>query len=245
MLSFVVPAHNEELELPGTLRAIRDATKNCGEPFEILVVDDSSLDRTAAIAEDYGARVVSIHRRHIAAARNAGARASSGEVLFFVDADTQIATAHVTDAIAALKNGASGGSTRLRFDRAIPFWADVFFKIFSAVYFTSRLGAGAFLFTSRQNFFAAGGFDEQFFAGEEVFFTIALKKLGRFRLLREPIITSGRKLRMHSARYVLSQSFALIVGGKRAVRSREKLDIWYDGKRETKTRAPVSGTAPG
>jgi hypothetical protein len=63
--------------------------------------------------------------------------------------------------------------------------------------------------------------------------------------LREPIITSGRKLRMHSARYVLGQSFALILGGKRAVRSRDKLDIWYDGKRESKTRGAVSGTAPG
>jgi len=63
--------------------------------------------------------------------------------------------------------------------------------------------------------------------------------------LREPIVTSGRKLRMHSARYVLGQSFALVVGGKRAVRSRDKLDIWYDGKRESDTRPPLAENAPG
>ena len=43
----------------------------------------------------------------------------------------------------------------------------------------------------------------------------------------------------------LACGFLLLVGGKRVVRSRDKLDIWYDGKRETKTRDPISGSAPG
>jgi hypothetical protein len=62
---------------------------------------------------------------------------------------------------------------------------------------------------------------------------MALKKLGRFKLLREPIVTSGRKLRMHSAGFILKKSFSLIVRGRNGVRSRERLDLWYDGKRET------------
>src|SRR5882762_3810920 len=115
MLSFVIPAHNEEIELPETLRSIRDAAASAGQAFEIIVVDDSSTDRTATLAEKYGARVVPICRRHIAAARNAGAQVSSGDILFFVDADTRIAAAHVMGAIAALQNGASGGSARLCF----------------------------------------------------------------------------------------------------------------------------------
>ena len=152
MLSFVVPAHNEELELPETLRSIRSSAVSAGQPFEIIVVDDSSTDETAAVAEEYGARVVPMRCRHIAAARNAGAYASSGEILFFVDADTQIAAAHVAGAIEALQNGASGGSARLCFDRVVPFWTNVCFKMFCAMYFTANLGAGAFLFTSRENF---------------------------------------------------------------------------------------------
>jgi hypothetical protein len=94
------------------------------------------------------------------------------------------------------------------------------------------LGAGAFLFTTRQNFLTIGGFDEQFFAGEEIYFTMALKKLGRFKLLREPILTSGRKLRLYSGRAVVGRLFSLMLGGPQAVRSRERLGIWYDGKRE-------------
>jgi glycosyltransferase involved in cell wall biosynthesis len=246
MLSFIVPAYNEEHELPRALAALRAAAESSGQPYEIIVVDDASSDGTAELAKRAGAVVVPVQYRHIAAVRNAGARVARGDVFFFVDADTCIAPGHVSGALAALAAGCSGGSARVVPEGKVPLWGRIFVRLFSLGYFTiANLGAGAFLFTTRKNFRAAGGFDEQFFAGEEVFFTKALKRLGTFRLLREPIITSGRKLRMHSARYVLGQSFALLVGGKRAVRSRDKLDIWYDGKRETKTGGPVSATAPG
>jgi GT2 family glycosyltransferase len=246
MLSFIVPAYNEEHELPGALAAIRVAAEGASQPFEIIVVDDASTDATPEIAKAAGAIVVPVNYRHIAAVRNAGARVAVGDVFFFIDADTSIAPDHVTGALAALAAGNSGGSARVVAEGSIPWWGHIFIWIFSALYFTAaNLGAGAFLFTSRENFEAVGGFDEQFFAGEEVFFSSALKKLGRFKLLRKPIVTSGRKLRMHSARYILARSFVIAVGGKRAVRSRDKLDIWYNGQRESKRRAPVSGSAPG
>lgn len=233
-LSFVVPAHNEEHELPATLAAILRAAQEAGAPFELIVVDDASTDSTAAIARQFGARIVPVNRRQIAAARNAGAHAARGEILFFVDADTRIAPGHVRAGIAALNAGCSGGSARIVMDDEAGFGARVFLRSFSAIYFgIAHLGAGAFLFTRRESFEAMGGFDEQYFAGEEVYFTLALKKLGPFRILREPIITSARKLRMHSGRSLLAQSFSIVVGGKHAVRSRAKLALWYDGKRES------------
>ena len=234
MLSFIVPAFNEEHELPETLRALRMAADVSGEAYEIVVVDDASTDATAAIAAASGVRVVSVNHRQIAAVRNAGARAASGDILFFVDADTRIAATHVTGALAALANGYSGGGARIEFHDEVPRWGRVCARVFCAFYFAANLGAGAFLFTTRKNFEASGGFDEQYFAGEEVGFTQKLKKLGRFTLLPEAIQTSGRKLRMHSAREFLAGTAALIIGGKRAIRSRAKLDLWYDGRRERK-----------
>src|ERR1700730_1307220 len=111
MLSFVVPAYNEELELPTTIAAIQKAAS--GQQYEILVVDDGSTDTTAKVAQDAGAKVVSIIRRQIAAARNAGALHARGDILFFVDADTQINEKHVSGAIAALEEGCSGGGARV------------------------------------------------------------------------------------------------------------------------------------
>jgi glycosyltransferase involved in cell wall biosynthesis len=234
MLSFIVPAYNEEHELPQTLSALRAAAESSGQPYEIIVVDDDSSDATAEIARRAGAIVLAVRRRQIAAVRNAGARAARGDILFFVDADTQISAAHVTGALRALAAGCAGGGAHVTTGGSVPLWGHIFVWVFCTIYFAINLGAGAFLFTMRENFEAVGGFDEQLFAGEEVYFTMALKKLGRFKLLRDRVVTSGRKFRLYSARYLLSQSFALAFGGRRGVQSRDKLDLWYDGKREVK-----------
>ena len=230
MISFIVPAYNEEAELPGTFRAIHSAA--IGYEYEIVLVDDGSTDATAAIGKQFGARVISITGRQIAAARNAGAKAARGDVFIFVDADTRIGPPHVRGALDALDNGYAGGGGRLAFDGEIPPWGKVMFLVFSTLYFGLNLGAGAFLFTTRANFFATGGFDEIYYAGEEVFFTIALKRFGKFTLLPDPAITSGRKLRMYSGWKIFGGLFSLLFGGPRGVMSRKKLEMWYGGERE-------------
>ena len=231
MISFIVPAYNEELELLRTIESIRAAAQD--RPHEIIVVDDASTDRTAAIAGNAGARVTSINRRQIAAARNAGSRAANGNILFFVDADTQINEKHVSGAIAALEQGCSGGGAQVDVAGRIPMWSRISLRIFCALYFGLNLGAGAFLFTSRENFDEVGGFDETLFIGEEVYFSVALRKLGRFEILSEPVLTSGRKLRLYSAGEILKHSLRVLLLGPRVARSRQGLGIWYDGRRET------------
>ena len=232
MISFIVPAYNEEHEIPRTLAAIRAAADGAAQPYEIIVVDDASTDTTADIASRAGTKVLRINRRQIAASRNAGGRAARGEYLFFVDADTQIRQAHVSGALAALEAGYSGGSAWVAMDELVPIWGQVLWRSLSVVYFGLNLGAGAFLFTTRRNFDLVGGFDEQYFAGEEVYFSLELKKLGGFKVLRESVVTSGRKLRMHPAKDFLRKFFGVIVRGPRGARSRAKLSLWYDGKRE-------------
>lgn len=239
MISFIVPAYNEELELPATLAALHLAARESAQPYEIVVVNDDSSDATAEIAQGLDARVVSVCRRQIAAVRNAGARAARGDIFCFVDADTRISATHVVAAVAALRAGAVGGGARVRIQDEIPRWAKISVWIFSQLYFAANLGAGAFLFTSREFFERSGGFDEQYFAGEEVYFSKALKKLGKFKLLAEPVATSGRKLRMYSGREIFAQTLRIIFSGKRAVGTREKLGIWYDGKRETPMASPI------
>src|SRR5207244_11998976 len=117
MLSFVIQAYNEELELPSTIASIRAAAQDRsgrgrigrGEQYEIVVVDDASTDATARVAQEAGAKVVSINRRQIAAARNAGARHAQGDTLLFVDADTRINEKHLIGVVAALDAGYDGG----------------------------------------------------------------------------------------------------------------------------------------
>ena len=76
-----------------------------------------------------------------------------------------------------------------------------------------------------------GGFDERMYGAEEIAMSQALKRQGRFVVLRQPVLTSGRKLRAYSGREVLRVLLRLAVSGSNAVRRRETLDIWYGERR--------------
>src|SRR5215216_6097227 len=104
MISFIVPAHNEEAWISRCLSAIHKAMATAALEYEVVVVDDASTDITASIAKQNGARVIAVAHRQISAARNAGARESRGDVLIFVDADTLVNAGVIRSAIRAINN---------------------------------------------------------------------------------------------------------------------------------------------
>ncbi len=232
MISFIVPAHNEEAWIAATVKALALAARVAGEPHEILVVDDASTDRTATIAGECGARVIRVGHRHIAAARNAGARAARGELLVFVDADTLVSGAAVLAVLGAVRAGAIGGGCLVRFDEPLPRWARIAQPVFAQLMRTGLLAAGCFLFCTRDAFHAVGGFDERRYAAEEVALSLALKGHGPFSVVEEWVVTSGRKLRAYSGREILILFANLLRRGARSVESREGLELWYGPRRE-------------
>jgi glycosyltransferase involved in cell wall biosynthesis len=91
MVSFVVPAWNEEVHLARCLRSINSQVlPRLVSSVEVIVVDNESSDDTRGVAERAGARVASVAPGRASRARNAGARAATGEWLAFVDADCEL-----------------------------------------------------------------------------------------------------------------------------------------------------------
>ena len=86
--SLIIPAYNEEEWLARSLPAVRAAMTAVNVPGEVIVVDNNSTDRTAAVAREQGAEVVHEPVNQISRARNTGARCSRGRYLMFLDADT-------------------------------------------------------------------------------------------------------------------------------------------------------------
>ena len=231
MISFVIPAFNEERLLGRTLAAIHSAAHELGRPYELIVADDASTDRTVAIAQEHGAHVVSVKYRQIAATRNAGARGANGEMLVFVDADTIVIEATVRAAIAAMRGGAVGGGSAFRLDGRLPRYGRVLLAVMVPLFRAVGLASGCFLFCTREAFRAVGGFDERLFVAEEAVMSRALRRQGRFVILRESVTTSGRKLRTHSGREILGMLLRVILAGPKALRRRDSLDIWYGERR--------------
>jgi len=232
MMSFIVPAYNEEALIGRTLEALNRAAQGIGEPYEIIVADDASSDRTTAIAETHGAQVVRVNLRQIAGTRNAGAREATGDKLIFVDADTVVTNEVVQASINAMNQGAAGGGSAVSFDGQLPRYADLLFPMMVRLFRATGFACGCFLFCTRGAFDAAGGFDETLFASEEIWMSRALKRQGRFVVLRESVMSSGRKLRMYSGREVLRLFGGILLAGPKALRRRDGLEVWYGGRRE-------------
>ena len=228
MISFIVPAYNEEHGLAATLKAMHAAARSLQEPYELVVADDASTDRTAAIAREQGATVVTVAHRQIAATRNAGARAACGERLIFVDADTLVNEAVVRAALQAMRSGAAG----MRFDAPAPLYARLMLRVIMRGFRATGLAAGCFMFCTREAYNATGGFDERYFGAEELVMSRALKRCGRFVVLKQTVTTSARKLRTHSTREVLVMMAGMARRGTRALKQREGMDFWYAERRK-------------
>ena len=232
--SFIIPAYNEEALIGQTLDVLRDSAASLSGGFEIVVVNDASTDRTPEIAREKGARVIDVKKRQIAAVRNAGAAVATGEIFVFVDADTLVPKEALLAVEKALqRNEVVAGGARLDFDRPPPLWSRICIGFFLFVYFNiKRFAAGGFLFTRRDAFTKAGGWNERFFASEEIHLSRALKRVGKFRILRERVVTSARKFRMKKAREHFALLRHMARRGIKGFESRDGLDMWYDGQRE-------------
>ena len=214
-----------------TLAAIHAAAAPLARPYEVIVVDDASTDRTGAIAAEHSARVVWVNVRHIAAVRNAGAAVANGDMFIFVDADTVVNADVVAAAVRAIENGAAGGGAVVLWHGFMPVWARILSWVVLVSMRTLKWAAGCFIFASREAFTAAGGFDEGVYASEEVWLSRALKRQGRFVVLRESVVTSGRKLRTHSPMSLVRLTGAFFIRGVGIVRDRKYLELWYGERR--------------
>ena len=183
LLSIIIPACNEEAYLPATLAALHEAARSLA--VEIIVVDNGSTDRTAQVAADAGAIVLSEPVRNVARARNRGAAAATGEWLVFIDADT-IVPSNLLRRIAELESACIGGAVDARY-HVSRLTVRLYLQWWRIVGTLAGLAQGATQFCRRDAF---DGYDESLWMGEDVDFyarlkAIARKKNAHVRFLRD------------------------------------------------------------
>jgi glycosyltransferase involved in cell wall biosynthesis len=236
----VIPAYNEEAYLPALLASVEAARQRYAggpEQIEVIVGDNASTDRTAAIALAHGCRVVAVEKRCIAAARNGGASAATGDFLCFIDADSRIAPETFNTVAAAMDTGKVAiGASGVVVDR----WsAGIFvtFAIGQTLIWLAGMDAGV-VFCRREDFLAVGGYDENRLAAEDVDLMVRMKALGRkhgrrfVRLRGVAATTSTRKFDTYGDWHFLPLAFRIglqmLFNKKKFERSARR--YWYEGR---------------
>ena len=187
-LSVIVPMLNEAATIAIALRAIRRGAADA----EIVVVDGGSTDASVAAAQPLCDRVL-VASRGRAQQMNAGARASRGDVLAFVHADTLVPSTFAADIATALSDPAVvGGRFDVKLDSdALPYrLIGAMISIRSRI---SRTGTGdQAIFVRREVFDRLGAFPELELC-EDLDFSRHLKRAGRVACLRSRVTTSARR----------------------------------------------------
>jgi len=231
--SLVVPAYNEEDQLPRSLPSFLAAMEASGRRGELIVVDNNSTDRTPEIARAHGARVVFEPHNQISRSRNAGARAAAGRHLVFVDADTLIPPELLSAALGNLESGkCCGGGAAVALDRYHSQSVRRFVRIWNWFSRRFRTAAGSFVYCLKEGFDDVGGFSERVYAAEEILFSRALRKWGRrrrmeFRIVTEhPVLSSARKGDWFTPRQMLWPTIMIVLFPFLLTR-RRFCSIWY------------------
>ncbi|MDA8354953.1 MAG: TIGR04283 family arsenosugar biosynthesis glycosyltransferase [Actinomycetota bacterium] len=189
--AIVVPARNEEDRIAASLLRLRLAFPTA----ELVVVDGSSTDNTAAVAAELAPVLTCAPGR--ARQMNLGAEATDAEVLWFVHADVTVDPGALGQIRAALSDPrVVGGGLSLRFDRRSP---GLDYLAWSSNQRARRLGlvfGDQAMFVRRRAFDELGGFPE-IAVMEDLELSRRLKRLGRLVVVRATSTASARRFEAH------------------------------------------------
>jgi len=179
---------NEAAAIASTLVALRRGAPDA----EIVVVDGGSIDASVEQAQPLCDAMI-VASRGRARQMNTGARASHGDAIAFVHADTIVPPTFAADIASALSDSAAvGGRFDVELDdRAIPY--RIIGAMISLRSRISRTGTGdQAIFVRRDIFERLGGFPD-FELCEDLEFSRRLKRAGRVACLRARVTTSARR----------------------------------------------------
>jgi len=236
-LSFIVPALNEEKFIERVIRQF-DVLNGQFE-FEVIIADGGSTDRTREIAQAFEAKVVIEDQvQNIAAGRNAGAKAASGDLLIFCDADTLIENVNLFAyrVVALFKDkNVIAAIPQLKIFPEERIWKDklyhTFFNSFLrfSFFIKSPFSFGQCQVVRASAFDQVGGYDEDRTHAEDSFLIKKLNKIGTLKFLSDcTILESPRRYRkigyLNSIRIGIVSAAMQILFKKNYVQKWERTD---------------------
>lgn len=204
MISIVIPTYNEEQAIGETIRHLKEGIKTI--PYEVIVADDNSTDKTREIAKKYSVIISPSERKNtIASGKNRGAKKAKGEYIIFLDADVKMKEPEKF-LKKALKNfednpNLAGLGSFIRVTPEKETKSDVFFRTLHNKFnfFMNNIiplgtGAGEFQMVRKDRFQKINGFNEKLNASEDGDLFNRLARIGQVRFDKSLVVyEEGRR----------------------------------------------------
>lgn len=174
-VSIIIPAFNEEAYISECLNALADQTYP-KDRYEVIVVDNGSIDRTKTIASKFGVILLDKERGPVGAVRNFGATEAKGDIFAFLDADCVAPTDWIERGVSLLtgtEKSVFGGGYKIRKE---PYWMEKFWLLEDSELPKDLLGGSIFI--TRSAFFEVGMFNESITSGEDTKLSESLREAG-------------------------------------------------------------------
>ena len=191
-VSVIIPTLNEEARVETVLKSIKRQDYN--GPIEIIVADGNSTDKTVSISQKYANKVVIETTRTIAAGRQAGCNAATGEYFLFVDADCIADKSWITNIMKAFrKNNAVGvygliiPNEGTSLERTLLSWGALIASTFLNLIGVDYL-AGSNMAVRRREFEKIGGFNIYLATGEDTDLMKRIRPLGEVSFASNAIV---------------------------------------------------------
>jgi rSAM/selenodomain-associated transferase 2 len=194
VLSIIIPTYNEAAIIRNTIEFLqRNLVSN---NVEIIVSDGGSTDQTVAIAKSLGAKTVLSPVKGRAGQMNHGAKNASGDVYFFLHADSAPTHSSYDVINDAIQEGYNCGSFRTKFDSSsVLLKVNAFFTRFNYLFFR---GGDQGIFVTKILWDQIGGYKEEMVIMEDYDYIARLWKQGSFKLIPKATIISARKYEENS-----------------------------------------------
>jgi rSAM/selenodomain-associated transferase 2 len=227
MISIIIPVLNEAKHITEVLyHLIDNASLNTIQ--EIIVVDGGSTDNTVSVIQALGLNIKVLHsEKGRAKQMNHGAKASKGDILYFLHADSFPPNRYDQLILDEIKKGNNAGCFRLQFDSN--HWWLSFTSWLTQFSWRASRGGDQSQFITKALFNDIGGYDENYIIYEDNILINELYKRKEFVVINHKLKTSARLYQKHGV-WTLQYHYLVIYLKKWFGASAKELHNYYLNK---------------
>lgn len=218
-ISILIPTLNEEKSIGGLIEFLLSLP-----PAQIVICDGGSQDATLSICARYPVQIVKSapgRGRQL----NCGAKLATGDILFFLHADSRLQERCLQDIKQAIAAGKQWGCCTLAFDKNTPLYKTIAFMSNLRVRWTSSCYGDQGIYCAREAFQARGGFPDWTLL-EDLEFSRKMRSVSRAYMVPGRITTKARRFEKNGPWRTICKmqmiKILFLLG-----RSPEKLAKWY------------------